>query len=472
MVMVPDNGGLIGNKYRLEQRLACGGMSELWSALHVELGCLVAVKFGRSTPGPDAQSEVRFRREAQTLARLRCPHFVHVYDFGIESGRPYIVMELLEGETLRDRIERDGRCSLMAARTIALQTAQALAVIHRAGLVHRDVKPSNIFLERSGDREITKLLDFGIVKDQHREAEITTSGAIVGSPAFMSPEQARGLEVDHRSDLWSFGAVLFTMVTGRDPFAASSIPDVLNQICHGDMLPATQANPELPPDLDRFFSRALSRNRTVRFQTAQDLAEEFCKAIRSRLTHEPAHPSPAPRRQSPGDYDLVRTSATQDLQPSEVVASRRKPSRPSAVKWALTGASVVALCGVSMALARDRVSPTPQPGFPPDEASVAMAAPTRVVSVPPIPAPIGPSTASASAAASASTPPSRPVASRARLPAPARGAPVNQTGSPAVRAFPSSGPALDPVFGLPLAHPASNDEKVLADTPAGSLADR
>jgi serine/threonine-protein kinase len=379
-------------------------------------------------------------------------------------------MELLEGETLRDRIERDGRCSLMTARTIALQTAQALTVIHRADLVHRDIKPSNIFLTRSGDREVTKLLDFGIVKDRHREAEITTSGAIVGSPAFMSPEQARGLEVDHRSDLWSFGAVLFTVVTGRDPFAASSIPDVLNQICHGDMLPATQANPELPPDLDRFFSRALSRNRTVRFQTAQDLAEEFCQAIRSRLTHEPTHPNPAPRRHSPGDYDLVRTSATQDLQPSEVVASRRKPSRPSAVKWALTGASVVALCGVSMALAR--VSPTPQPGLPPNEASVAMAVPTRVVSVPPIPGPMGPSTASASVAASASAPPSRPVASRARLPVPAPGARVNQTASPVVRALPSSRPALDPVFGLPLARPASNDEKVLADTPAGSLADR
>jgi serine/threonine-protein kinase len=212
------------------------------------------------------------------MARLRSPDIVQVFDAGIVDEQPFLVMELLEGETLRNQLERGAAWSLTATAAVARQMARALAVIHREGMVHRDVTPGNIFIvsptpEFSSVR--CKLLDFGIAKQLTNEPRITTSGALVGSPAYMSPEQARSEVVGGTSDLWSLGAVLYRSVTGEDAFRGKSITEVLFAICAGEVPRATSVNAELPEELDAFFEKAFARNPSFRFESAEEMGAAF-----------------------------------------------------------------------------------------------------------------------------------------------------------------------------------------------------
>src|SRR5262249_31491673 len=200
-----------------------------------------------------------------------------IHDFGVEDGVAYIVMERLLGEDLGVRLDRETRISLSAASQMLGQVCKALSAAHGAGIVHRDLKPSNIFIERIGGDELIKVLDFGIAKQTElpRVAEATASGVLLGSPHHMSPEQARGGPIDHRSDLWSLAVVLFRAVTGHRPFDGATLPDLLMKICSDKLPVASELAPHLPPAVDRFFARALARSREERFASAREMAESF-----------------------------------------------------------------------------------------------------------------------------------------------------------------------------------------------------
>ena len=292
-------GSTVAGKFRLERLIGRGGMGSVWAARHLQLDTLVAIKFiDAVTDIGDAR--VRFEREARAAAQLRSPHVVQILDHGIdEDERPYIAMELLEGEDLGERLRRTPRLSLQATATIITQASKALRRAHEGGVIHRDLKPGNIFLARFDDDEVVKLLDFGVAKLRYSDdlapgVQMTQTGVIFGSPSYMSPEQARGNRViDHRTDLWSLAVILFRCITGLKPFEADSIGDLVIKLCIDPLPVPTDLAPELPPEVDTFFERAFARDPDLRFQSAAALAQEF-EAIVTRAAAPVPVPVPAP----------------------------------------------------------------------------------------------------------------------------------------------------------------------------------
>ncbi|APR81378.1 Adenylate cyclase [Minicystis rosea] len=271
-------GDLIAGKFRLDRIVGRGGMGSVWAARNEQLGMLVALKFIEAEQGTDlADARARFEREARAAAQIRSPHVAQILDHGLDGDRPYIAMELLEGEDLGERLRREGYLSLPAVARIVTQVSKALRRAHEAGIIHRDLKPGNIFLARFDDDEIVKILDFGVAKVRPTgaidPADATQTGVVFGSPSYMSPEQARGVRtLDHRSDLWSLAVIVFRAVTGVKPFQASSIGDLVVKLCIDPLPVATSFAPDLPPEIDRFFERAFARDIDKRFASAVDLA--------------------------------------------------------------------------------------------------------------------------------------------------------------------------------------------------------
>ncbi len=277
MVAALVPGALIAGRYRLEQQVARGGMGSVWRAQHVELDAPVAVKFMTTNLEPSLLA--RFEREAKACARLVSPHIVKVSDFGTFEGSPYMVMELLEGEDLGARLKREGRLPLAILARVAEQIGKGLSVAHAAGIVHRDLKPANVFMARAGNEEIVKLLDFGVARETESRMvdDHTTSGVILGSPHHMSPEQAAGELVDTRSDLWSFGVLLYQGLTGKRPFDGATLTATLLAITTKRAEPPTAIVTGLPPEADAFFVRALSRQTAQRFQSADEMVAAFLR---------------------------------------------------------------------------------------------------------------------------------------------------------------------------------------------------
>jgi serine/threonine-protein kinase len=274
-------GDLIAGKYRLERLVGRGGMGSVWAARNEQLGMLVALKFIDSIDGTEgADARQRFEREAKAAAQIRSPHVAQIIDHGVDGDRPFIAMELLEGEDLGERLRREGRLSVPAMARILGQAAKALRRAHEAGIIHRDLKPGNIFLARFDDDELVKLLDFGVAKMQGHgaiEAPLATqTGIVFGSPSYMSPEQARGQKnLDHRSDLWSLAVIVFRAITGVKPFQAAAIGDLVVKLCIDPLPVATAIAPDLPPEIDRFFERAFARDPQKRFGSAVEMAAAF-----------------------------------------------------------------------------------------------------------------------------------------------------------------------------------------------------
>ncbi|XXY20134.1 protein kinase [Sorangium sp. So ce216] len=278
-----DSGVIIAGKYRLEHPLSAGGMGSVWVAQHVQLGTQVAVKFMGTAYASAPAFRARFEREARAAAHLRSPHVVQVHDFGFELGVPYLVMELLRGEDLSKRLARVRRLSLPETQRLLVQAGKALRSVHDAGLVHRDLKPANLFLARvdGEDEDLLKLIDFGIAKETGPKlvTEASTTGEVMGSPHYMSPEQLRAdRDIDARSDLWAMGVILFRMVTGYLPFPGEVLAQVMTRILVEPIPSARQLAADLPPALDAFFARALARDRAHRFQTVREMVEEFGRA--------------------------------------------------------------------------------------------------------------------------------------------------------------------------------------------------
>ena len=263
--------------YKILSLLGAGGMGEVYLAEDTRLERRIALKILPEKLATDRERMQRFVREAKSASALNHPNIITIYEIGETDKTHFIATEYIEGDTLRERL-KGAPVNLKSALEIAVQVASALDAAHRAGIVHRDVKPENVMIRPDG---LVKLLDFGIAKLTEKRNEIdseaatikahTTPGMIIGTAAYMSPEQARGLEVDVRTDIFSLGVVLYEMLTGRVPFAGETTGDVIAAILKTEAAPPTNFNQEIPGELERIISKTLAKDRGERYQTANDL---------------------------------------------------------------------------------------------------------------------------------------------------------------------------------------------------------
>jgi serine/threonine protein kinase len=284
---LPPVTGLVAGKYQVLGLIGRGGMGSVWEGKHTSLGTRVAIKFIDLEYVESKEACARFVNEARAAATIQSKHAIQILDHGVtDDGRPYMVMELLLGEPLDKRIERLGTIPLRETARIIGHVCRALQRAHDAGIIHRDLKPENIFLVRTpdDDDEIAKVLDFGIAKIKGPPGEeglssSTKTGAVLGTPYYMSPEQARGLRnIDHRSDLWSLGIIAHKCVTGVLPFEGESVGDLLVKICTGPVPTPSSTVPGLPASFDAWFLKALEREPAARFARASELADALAFA--------------------------------------------------------------------------------------------------------------------------------------------------------------------------------------------------
>lgn len=268
----PDELGRLG-AFRILRLLGKGGMGAVFLAEDVQLRRHVALKVLKPELAGQREGIDRFLREARAAAAVRHDHVVTIYQVGESNGIPFLAQELLEGETLDDRLKREGRLPIRDALRIGHEISAGLAAAHRHGLLHRDIKPSNIWLEGSNAR--VKILDFGLARHEHGDDQLTQSGAIVGTPAYMSPEQAQGLPLDVRSDLFSLGSVLYRMVTGRQPFQGHDTLSCLRSLAVDDPPAPKSLNAEVPAELSDLIVELLQKDRTHRPATAELVSQRL-----------------------------------------------------------------------------------------------------------------------------------------------------------------------------------------------------
>lgn len=279
----PRAGQLIGDRYRLEQPLERGAMGSVWRAEQVRLRAPVAVKFLDPSLIGDKEMHDRFVQEARSAAAVRSAHVVQVFDYGSDGGLPYIAMELLDGENLDTRLGR-GTLTPVELDKIFGEIARGIGKAHSMGVIHRDLKPGNIFIAREGEHEVTKLVDFGIAKVKADALKCTQNvgthvGTLLGTPQYMSPEQVRGsVTVDHRTDLWALGIIACECLTGRYPFSGTTIGDLTVQICT-EKPRAPSSLGEVPPGFDQWFFKATSKKPSKRFESVEVMASALHKLL-------------------------------------------------------------------------------------------------------------------------------------------------------------------------------------------------
>ncbi|MEJ7735591.1 MAG: protein kinase [Polyangiaceae bacterium] len=274
-------GRVLSGRYRLIRPVGQGSQASVWVADHLALSTQVAVKLIDPELAKKEDARERFQREATAAAQLRSAHVVQILDHGIDEKQPFIVMELLDGEDLYERLQRRTRLTLDETAKIVTQVARALTRAHGAGMVHRDLKPENLFLSPNDDDEIVKVLDFGVAKvtdPAKRTMQRTGVGTLIGTPHYMSPEQVKGIaEIDYRSDLWSLGVIAYQCLTGELPFDSEGVGDLLIKITLGEAPVPSKAHPGIPAGFDAWFAKACHRDAKRRFETAREQADALAK---------------------------------------------------------------------------------------------------------------------------------------------------------------------------------------------------
>ncbi len=265
----PEPGSIIGG-YELVDEIARGGMGTIYRARHVSLGSQVAVKVLKRDLASRPDTVKRFIREGKLIARLDHPGIIKVFDVGRQGDFYYIIMELVEGRNLQQVVDQDGPLPIRKALDIARQVALALHHAHRNGVIHRDVKPSNLILSKDGTVYVT---DFGIARLLDQDTALTRAGSLIGTPSHMSPEQCRGSGVDERSDIYSLGATLYTLVSGRPPFKSKSTARLVIQLLHDNPPPIETLVERLEPEVARCIKRMMAKHPAARYQTANEVAD-------------------------------------------------------------------------------------------------------------------------------------------------------------------------------------------------------
>jgi serine/threonine-protein kinase len=348
---------LVG-KYRVESVLGRGGMGVVLLVEHIELGQKMAIKL--MTPGviEDQQAVARFLREARSAAALQSEHVVRIFDVGtLESGSPYMVMELLRGDDLSTVLLNSGRLEIREAVDYVLQACHAIAEAHAMGIVHRDLKPSNLFLARRSDGSpLVKVLDFGISKAMDADAgnpfsaNLTATSAVMGSPLYMSPEQVRNAkQVDARADIWSLGVILHELLTGSPAFQADTLPGICAAIIADDPPLLRSLRPDAPAELEAVVARCLEKSVRSRFQTTRDLMLALrgfaSSALRMNISAMPIAPTMkeagiSSRDPQPASMDAASSGRAVRSEDLTKVAPSQGAVVPGAVSIATAGVAV------------------------------------------------------------------------------------------------------------------------------------
>lgn len=272
-------GAQVAGRYRLVRKLGSGGMGAVWLAHDTQLDSRCALKLIDPDKAKSEEARLRLQREAKAAAQLRGPHVVDVFDHGVSDGVPYIAMEYLAGEDLAARLDRVGTLDAFATYRIVAEVCRALSRAHGIGIVHRDLKPENIFLSTTFEGEVAKVLDFGIAQHDaySLEDKATKTGSFLGTPFYVSPEQARGKPTDHRADLWSLGVIVFECLTGKPPFHAEALGELMGLILYEKIPKLSDRSSALAP-FDAWWRLASSRDRELRFHSAKEMADALGRA--------------------------------------------------------------------------------------------------------------------------------------------------------------------------------------------------
>ncbi len=334
-------GQIILGRFRLERYLGQGGMGTVWEARHLSLETQIAIKFLNADLSRRQDVLARFAREATSAARIRSPHVVSILDSGFtDSGQGFIAMELLRGEDLSRRLARVGKLTVGETSLLVTQVSRGLAKAHSVGVVHRDLKPENIFVIDEDEVFAIKILDFGIAKSVDAEVAThkTDTGQLLGTPLYMSPEQALGRPLDSRSDLYSLAVLAYRCLTGRPPFVYPAVGELIVAVSTHVPPPPSQFNAALPASLDGWFAAALAKEPADRIcQTAAEVADSFKGACGSALENH--HPSSGRLRAVAASVPTQPRSDTEEAPlPSAEEVATTISARQLAVGWRASAA--------------------------------------------------------------------------------------------------------------------------------------